>query len=130
MLNDFPTGARFKCHSKIDMVILLDSSASVTEEAFDTIKKFAAELVKHFDISKDKTNVAAISFSQYMHTGRTFSDDVSQENVLKAINGLTYEGSFTRLDFALETILDETFNKDHGARSSSKGIEFIQYGWH
>ena len=121
MLHAFPADAKFKCHSKIDMVILLDSSASVTEETFDATKKFAAELIKHFDISKDRTNVAVMSFSQYVHTGRNFNDDTSQQSIMKAIDGLTYEGSFTRLDYAFQTIQDETFNKDHGARSSNKG---------
>ena len=104
------------------MVILLDSSASVTEDDFATIKKFAANLVKHFQISKDKTNVAAMSFSQYVHTGRNFNDAVSQGAVVKAIEELPYEGSTTRLDFALEKLLGETFNKVHGARIPNKGI--------
>ena len=121
MLHAFPADAKFKCHSKIDMVILLDSSASVTEETFDATKKFVAELIKHFDISKDRTNVAVMSFSQYIHTGKNFNDDTSEQSVMKAIDRLTYDGSFTRLDFALKTIQDKTFNKDHRARSSNKG---------
>ena len=121
ILHAFLADAKFKCHSKIDMVILLDSSASVTEETFNATKKFAAELIKHFDISKDRTNVAVMSFSQYVHTERNFNDDTSEQSVMKAIDGLTYEGSFTRLDFALQRIQDETFNEDHGARYSNKG---------
>ena len=59
------TKAVFRCHRKIDMVILLDSSASTTRDQFADSKRFASDLVKHFEISKDKTNVAAVSFSQY-----------------------------------------------------------------
>ena len=107
------------------MAILLDNSASVTEDQFAATKKFAADLVKHFEIAKDRTNVAALSFSQYVHTGREFTDDASQESVLKAIDGLSYEGSYTRLDTALETLQGKTFSKDHGARSSNKGIHLF-----
>ena len=121
MFNNFPTEAEFKCHNKIDMVILLDGSASVKEDDFAATKKFAADLVKHFEISKDRTNVAALSFSQYVHTGRNFKDKASQESVLKAIDGLSYEGSFTRLDNALGNIQDVTLNKDQGARSYDRG---------
>ena len=103
------------------MAILLDCSASVTEAQFAATKEFAAELVKHFDISKKRANVAAISFSQYVHTKKDFKDDTSRESVLKAINGLDYEGSFTRMDFALETLRERTFNKPYGARAPSKG---------
>ena len=120
------TEAAYQCHSKIDMVILLDSSGSVTEEQFAATKKFAADLVRHFEISKDRTNVATLSFSQYVHTGRKFSDDVSDESVLKAIDALPYEGSFTRLDFALEELQGVTFSKAQGARPYDKG-SIIKY---
>ena len=124
----FPTEAEFKCHNKIDMVILLDSSAGVEEDVFAATKKFAADLIRHFEISKDRTNVATLSFSQYVQTGRNFGDKASQESVLKAIDGLKYEGSFTRLDFALQRIQDITFSKDHGARSYDKGKLFPREG--
>ena len=41
------------------MVILLDSSASITRDQFAASKKFATDLVKYFKISKERTNVAA-----------------------------------------------------------------------
>ena len=116
-----PVDAKFTCHRKIDLAVVLDCSASVTEAKFAKFKKFAIDLVKHFEISKDWTIVAALAFSQYVHTGRKFSDDASQESVLKAIDGLTYEGSFARLDFALQELQDKTFNKAQGARSYDKG---------
>ena len=103
------------------MAIMLDSSASVTQEEFAKIKRFASDLAKHFKISKDKTHVAAFTFSQYVHTGRDFNDEPSMDSVLKAIEGLPYEGSATRLDFALEKVLGQTFTKDGGARDPDKG---------
>ena len=112
---------KFRCHKKIDLAILVDCSASVTEDQFAASKEFASKLVKHFDISKKRANVAAISFSQYVHTKKDFKDDTSRKSVLKAIDGLLYEGSLTRLDFALETLQGRTFNKAYGARAPSKG---------
>ena len=100
------------------MVLLLDSSASVTRDQFSASKKFAADLVKHFEISRNKTNVAAISFSQYTHVGRKFMEDSSKEAILKAIDALIYEGSFSRLDTALETLLESKFE---GARPHESG---------
>ncbi|CAH3027330.1 unnamed protein product, partial [Porites evermanni] len=113
----------FRCHKKIDLAILVDCSASVTEDQFAATKEFAAELVKHFDISKERANVAAVSFSQYVHTKKDFKDDTSRESVLKAIDGLFYEGSLTRLDFALEILQARTFNKAYGARAPSKDVK-------
>ena len=100
------------------MVLLLDSSASIPEDVFETTKKFASDLVKHFDISKDKTNVAVLSYSQYVHVQRRFDDDTSRDSVLKAIDGTSYEGSFTRLDSALDIVSNKIFKKTQGARSS------------
>lgn len=80
-------------------------------------------LVNHFKISKEKTNVAVLSFSQYISKGRSFNDEPSKEAVSKAIYRLSYEGSFTRLDFALEILFGETFRKENGARSHDKGTE-------
>ena len=100
------------------MVLLLDSSASIPEDVFERTKKFASDLIKHFDISKDKSNVAVLSYSQYVHVQRKFDDVTSQESVLKAIDGASYEGSFTRLDSALDIVYNKIFNKMQGARSS------------
>ena len=103
------------------MVILLDSSGSVPEEVFEKTKKFAGDLVKHFDISKKRANIAVMSYSQYVRVLKRFDDDVSVESVLKAIDGASYEGSFTRLDSALEVVQYKVFKKAQGARSSKKG---------
>lgn len=109
------------------MVILVDSSASVTRDQFADTKKFASDLVKHFEISKNRTNVAAVSFSQYTHVARKFCEDPSREAVLKAIDGLQYEGSLSRLDLALETLLGETLDKEQGARTHENGISISKF---
>lgn len=101
------------------MVILLDSSGSVSEEVFGKTKKFARDLVKLFDISKEKTNVAILTYSQYVRVLRRFDDEVS---VLRAIDRARYEASFSRLDSALESVRYKIFKKEQGARSSSKGM--------
>lgn len=105
----------------MDLAVLLDSSASVTEHKFALFKEFVADLMKHFEISKEMTNVAALSFSQYVYPGRKFNEDSSRDSILKAIKGLRYEGSFTRLDIALQKLQDVTFRKAQGARSDDKG---------
>ena len=114
------------------MVIVLDSSASLSEKVFDATKKFASDLVKHFDISEDKVKMAVVSYSQYVHIQRRFYDESTQESVLKAIDGICYEGSFTRLDSALDVVHNKIFKEEGGARSCDKGnrkIECPTCGW-
>ena len=103
------------------MVILLDSSASLPEKVFDATKTFASDLVKPFDISEDKVKMAVLSYSQYVHKHWRFSDEQTQEAVLKAIDGICYEGSFTRLDSALDVVHNNIFKEEGGARSFDKG---------
>ena len=121
----FFTEAEFKCRNKLDMALLLDSSASLPEKVFDATKTFASDLVKYFDISKDKVKMAVVSYSQYVHIERRFYDEPTQESVLKAIDGICYEGSFTRLDSALEVVHNIIFKKEGGARSGEKSKKKI-----
>ena len=107
------------------MALLLDSSASLSEKVFDATKTFASDLVKHFDVSQDKVKMAVVSYSQYVHIERRFFDEPTQESVLKAIDGVCYEGSFSRLDSALDVVLNKIFKKEGGARSCDKGKEKI-----
>lgn len=109
------------CHNKVDMVFLLDGSGSVTMDQFKIAKKFVTDLVKHFDISKEKTNVAVASYSQYVHTARTFNDDASRESVLKVVDELRYEGAASRLDFGFDLLEFKLFDTKTGARTSDKG---------
>ena len=99
----------------------MDSSGSITRQQFKTAKKFATDLVRHFDISKDKTNVAVASYSQYAHTARTFQDKASRDLVLKAINGVSYEGAASRLDFGFDVVEFKLFEPEYGARTEDKG---------
>ena len=103
------------------MVVILDCSASTTEERFEKAKRFTKELVNYFDISKDKTNVALASFSQYVHTARKFSDEASSESVFKGVDGLFYEGSVSRLDFALDAVQNDLLRNANSARNMNTG---------
>ena len=114
------------CHNKIDLVILLDGSGSVKLEQFNIAKKFVSDLIKHFDISNKKTNVAVATYSQYTNTGRTFNDDVTPESVLKAVDGLSYEGAASRLDFGFDLIEFELFEAKNGARTNDKGQSYSE----
>lgn len=125
MLLTIASADQFKCHNKVDMVILLDVSGSIKVNQFKIAKKFAADLVKHFDISKVRTNVAIASYSQYVKTGRTFYDDASQEAVLKAIDGIHYEGAASRLDLAFGLVQFGLFSGKQGARICDKGVKKV-----
>lgn len=107
------------------MVIVLDSSGSITRKQFKIEKKFATDLVKRFEISNKKTNVALAAFSQYTQITRTFQNNVSLKSVLKAIDELHYEGAASRLDLAFDVVKFTLLDTRKGARDHTKGVKRV-----
>lgn len=58
-----PKGPELRCLAKIDVVILLDGSASIGEEGWEATKSMAQKLVRAFDTSADKARVAVLLYS-------------------------------------------------------------------
>ncbi|XP_078599110.1 uncharacterized protein LOC144874618 [Branchiostoma floridae x Branchiostoma japonicum] len=52
-----------QCQAEMDLIFLLDGSASVGHLNFEKEKKFCRQLVSDFDIGPDKTRVATIQYS-------------------------------------------------------------------
>ncbi|KAJ7331173.1 hypothetical protein OS493_020876 [Desmophyllum pertusum] len=79
----------------------------------------------HNKIDLELTNVAVASYSQYVHKGRTFDDDTTRQSVLKAIDGLRFEGAASRLDFGFDIVEFELFDTKNGARASNKDVKKV-----
>ena len=54
---------RIDCDSGLDIVFVLDSSGSILENNFVTMKDFVKNIVTNFEIGADKTRVGVIRFS-------------------------------------------------------------------
>ena len=94
---------------RIDIVIALDASGSITEEGFDVIKEFAVRLVKRIHAEaydQDKVRLGAIMFGKgKLDEDRVVSDAVVADGmgsedfevVAKGINALKWQRGFTNM---------------------------------
>jgi len=57
------TNGELKCLAKLDVVLLLDGSASVGEKGWEATKEAAKQLVQAFDTSADRAQIAVLVFS-------------------------------------------------------------------
>ena len=118
----FHQGSDFvKCDTANDLVILLDSSASVEEEGFELAKTFAKELASRFTMSPEKTHASIIGFSHYVKILMKFKDLYSNDQVKQAVNNMTFEGSTTATTKAIKAAQFEVFSKKGGARIRRPG---------
>ena len=81
---------------QLDIVLVLDSSGSVGEERFETVKEFAKDVLDLVDIENDNIRAAVISFSTDV-TG-TFQLDTfvgDKDSMFDAIDNIEYEGKKT-----------------------------------
>ena len=110
-----------RCNKKVDLAILLDSSASLSDEDFETAKRFTKELTKHFTLDKDHTRLSVVSFSHYKKIPFKFQDFYSQEKVFKAVDEFYHEASTSLLSGALAVVQNGVFNVKYGSRPKQKG---------
>lgn len=97
------------CMDRIDLLIALDASGSITEEGFDVIKEFAVRLVKRIHAEaydQDKVRLGAIMFGKgKLDEDRVVSDAVVADGmgsedfevVAKGINALKWQRGFTNM---------------------------------
>ena len=114
-------GELLRCNKKVDLAILLDSSASLSDEDFETAKRFAKELTKRFTLDKNRTRLSVVSFSHYKKIPFKFQDFYSQEKVFKAVDEFYHEASTSLLGGALAVVQNGVFNVKYGSRPKRKG---------
>ena len=73
-----------------DVVFLLDSSGSVGEQNFTTMKEFVKEVIQKLPIGPDATNVGLITFSKYPVVRITLSDFDTKADLLNAVDSVQY----------------------------------------
>lgn len=57
------TNGELKCLAQLDVVLLLDGSASIGEKGWEATKEAAKQLVQAFDTSADRAQIAVLVFS-------------------------------------------------------------------
>ncbi|XP_052101554.1 uncharacterized protein LOC127735434 [Mytilus californianus] len=113
-------------NSVLDLVFVLDSSASIWEPDFYRQIKFVENIVKQFEIGPAYTQVGAVTYGQtYWHKFHLnrFNE---KKPLLKAIKRIRYRpGSYTNTGDAIKYMNEEMFTENHGDRFLSRNIAVV-----
>jgi len=75
-----------KCHTNLDLVILMDESGSITREDFKKEKKFVIDVINNLDIGVNKTRISVVRFSRFPEVVVRLGDTKSKEDLIKIVN--------------------------------------------
>ena len=75
------------------MVFVLDASGSIGSLNFNKIKGFVKDVVNGYDIGPDKTRIAVVKFSTSVRREFDLDDFTTKEQVLDAVDKITYKVS-------------------------------------
>lgn len=113
-------------NSVLDLIFVLDSSASIWEPDFYRQITFVENIVKQFEIGPTYTQVGAVTFGQtYWHKFHlnTYTD---KKSLLAAIKRIRYRaGSYTNTGDAIQYMNEKMFSPEHGDRFLSRNIAVV-----
>ncbi|CAI9720129.1 Hypothetical predicted protein [Octopus vulgaris] len=108
-----------------DVMLVLDDSGSVGSKNFAKVKTFAQNIVKSFNIGRNKIRVGAITFSDKVKLQFRLNRYYNKKNVLKAINRIKYKHGSTNTHKALDYLRRLSFRRRAGDRKLVPNIAIV-----
>lgn len=106
-----------QCSSPLDIVFVLDSSASIGELSYEKMKDFVKTVANSFIIGPGKAFTAVIQYGTNATTAIRFTDYMNNTDFNTAVDALPYLRGVTRIDKALQLALSELLTERSGARA-------------
>merc|ERR1739838_123875 len=109
--------------AKLDLQIIVDSSASVGKAHFVTMmKKISKSLIGQFDIGKDKTRVVLFKYSmnRVMKSEVSLGQYLRKKNLQKKIESTSYAPGWTMTAMAMENALKIFKEKQRSDKHTAK----------
>lgn len=98
--------------------MVFDASHSITPIGFALMKHRALDLVNQLRISTEGTHVAILKYSTTISTFYMFEENALKDKTRRQINALTFDNGWSRLDLALQGVVDHVFHSAAGAREN------------
>lgn len=118
-----------KCEDKLDILLILDDSRNIGAEKFKQTKSLARKLLEMYDISKDGTNVAVMTYNNNakLHMKLPLLGSSSPEQSLRTISegldNIQYSGgSSSNLASALAMAGAQVFPENSKSREAKKAV--------
>ena len=93
----------------MDVVFIIDSSASIGRENYLKQKNFVKEVAKSFGLAPDQSQAAMVLYSSSASVQARFGQYATTEEFAKAVDALPYERGQTRIDRALDLAATDIF---------------------
>ena len=101
---------------------MLDSSGSVGNSNFQTVRQFVLDFVQGLNIGPNDTQVGVIVFSDFTTVAFNLNTYSSKDSVLNAVRNIQYIGGGTNTQSALDSLISQGFTTRWGARLSDGSV--------
>nr|KAG5697065.1 hypothetical protein BaRGS_001981 [Batillaria attramentaria] len=95
--------------AKLDLVFVLDSSNSVSNDSFKQAKSFIADIVKSLPVGKQAVRVGLVRFGNSADVIATLRDSTDVTLVTDAIDSMEHVKEGTNTADALKTVITEVY---------------------
>ncbi|XP_069121954.1 collagen alpha-1(XII) chain-like [Argopecten irradians] len=119
-VNELQGGCRST--NAIDLVFVLDSSASLSPTDFDITKQFVADVVDQFDIGPQNVRVGVVRYSTAISVSFLLNQFNTKDAVKKAVDGIQYSPGGTKTAAAIDKAVNEVFSTLNGARNGAAKV--------
>ncbi|XP_033748051.1 collagen alpha-5(VI) chain-like [Pecten maximus] len=110
---------------KADIVVVSDSSTSISDTDFVTQKEFIASLVDRYNIGPNGVQIGMLSFSTDAYINFNLSSHGSERELKAAILEVEYMSGDTSTDKALDMMARKAFTTEAGARPNLPKIAIV-----
>ncbi|XP_041374199.1 uncharacterized protein LOC121387240 [Gigantopelta aegis] len=107
---------------KVDLVIILDSSTSVTDVNFIKMKNFVKDLLKNVDLDSGAVRVGVVIYSTRVSVMFHLNQHKSRRAYMRAVDEIPYQYGSTNTAGGLKTMRTEMFTKQNGDRRRVKNV--------
>ena len=114
-----------ECGGQLDLVLLLDSSGSVTQTHFEKTLSFVAYLVGLLGLQNDKTRVGLVTFSTKSRIIFHLDSYNNPYSLAKAIMATSYTPGKTNMADALNDMRTKMFQRERGDRPGVPNIGLL-----
>ncbi|XP_032806498.1 von Willebrand factor A domain-containing protein 2 [Petromyzon marinus] len=114
------------CYSRpLDVIFVLDSSASIGRQNFRSVKEFVKDSVSQFDIDRDLAQVAAVIYSTKPRALFHLDTYDSESRMKRALSTAPFLGGLALIGRALGFVADELLTVHRGARPGVRKVVVV-----
>ncbi|KAL3863774.1 hypothetical protein ACJMK2_005509 [Sinanodonta woodiana] len=111
--------------AKVDLVIILDASSSVTQNNFDKMKVFAEQIADYSNISSGAVRLGVLTYSTNVKDIFYLKTYSNKGDIIQAIRNIEYTKGNTNTAGAIKRATDTFFLKGNGDRDDVRNVLVI-----